>query len=190
MIPAQKQIAGTLLAAWLGEQYPEIFQEIAIRALNPTGTTSRVTLSPPPVGLSGFTDTLSTIWGGISNAAGKIATGLSSTVQGVGNFLASPAGASALSAIAAAKYGTGSAQQSIIQTQLGRAGVGQTPAPIDTVYDTSTGTYIPVLNQGNQQYPVSPQLLSQLQPTFIDRYGLWLAGGALGLILLVTLARR
>jgi hypothetical protein len=186
----QKQIASTLLAAWLAEQHPDLFQEIAVRALNPTGARANVTLAPPAIGLSGFTDTLSSIWGGITNAAGKIASGLSTTVQGVGNFLSSPAGASALSAIAAAKYGQGSATQSVIATQLSRTSAGQTPAPIETVYDTTSGTYIPVINQSGQQYPVSPQLLAQLQPPFFERYGLWIAGGALGLVLLVSILRR
>jgi hypothetical protein len=188
---AQKQVASTLLAAWLAENHPDVFNELLVRATNPAGGAVRVQLAPPDIGLSGFTDTLSSIWGGISKAATTVASGLGTAVKGVGNFLGTEAGASVLATAVALKYGGKSTQASIIDTQYQRSQAGVTPAPIQTVYDQSTGTYVPVLNQqtsqGAVQYPLSNQILNQLQPSFIDKYGVWLIGGGIGLVLLVTL---
>lgn len=186
-----KDVASVLFAAWLAEQYPDIFNELRVRAENPTGAARRVDLGPPPVGLAGFTDTLSSIWGGITKAASTVASGLGTAVQGVGNFLGSQAGQNVLATAVALKYGSQSPQASIIGTQNQRSQSGVTPAPIQTVYDQATNTYVPVLNQqttaGQVQYPVSQQLLTQLQPSFIDKYGIWLIGGGVGLVLLITL---
>jgi len=189
---AQKQVASTLLAAWLADNHPDVFQNLAIMG-NPTGAPVSVNLAPP--GLAGFTDTLSSIWGSVTSAASTVASGLSTAVQSVGNFLATPGGQSALQAIALAKYGNASAPSSVIQTQLARADAGQTPAPIQTVYDPRTGTYVPVLTQTNQagqtyQTPLTPYALSSLQPSFIDKYGMWIAGGALALVGFSLVLRR
>lgn len=195
----QKAVASTLLAAWLAEQYPEVFNELLVRSTNPTGAPSAVNVAPPPVGLNGFTDALSSIWGGISSAASSIASsslvqGLGSAVKSVGSFLGTPAGQNVLATAVALKYGNQSSQAAVMYTQNQRAQAGQTPAPIQTVFDQSTGTYVPVLTQqtpvGTQQYPVSNQILNALQPTFIDRYGPWIIGGGIALVLVVTLARR
>ena len=190
----QKAVANTLLAAWLAEQYPEVFNELLIRSTNPTGAPNAVNLAPPPVGLSGFTDTLSSIWGGITSAASTVANAVAPAVKSVGSFLGSQAGQNILATAVALKYGSGSSQAGIIGTQVNRTQAGQTPAPIQTVYDTSTGTYVPVLNQvtnqGTVQYPVSGSVLNQLQPSFIDRYGVWLVGAGIGVVLLITLAGR
>lgn len=188
MVTTDKLVSGTLLAAWLAQNYPDLYQEIAIRADNPTHAPPDVRLTPP--GLAGFTDVLSSIWGGISTAATKVASGLSATVQGVGNFLASKEGASALATLAVAKYGASSTQSSVIATQLGRTTVGQTPAPIQTVQDPTTGQYIPVLTQNGQNYQLTPQVLQQLQPSFLDKYGIYIAGGAFALVILTLLMNR
>lgn len=187
----EKQVAQTLMAAWLAENHPDIFNELLVRSGNPTGAARAVDLAPPQVGLAGFTDALSSIWGGITKAATKVASGLGTAVKGVGTFLGSEAGASVLATAVALKYGQKSPQAAIIDTQYQRSQAGVTPAPIQTVYDQSTGTYVPILNQqtpqGVAQYPISNQLLNQLQPSFLDRYGVWLIGGGIGLVLLVTL---
>lgn len=191
MVSANQQVAGALLAAWLGQNFPELYNELIIRAGNPTGAPPNVQLSPPPdKGLAGFTDVLSSIWGGITKVATNVASGLSSTVQGVGNFLASKEGASALATLAVAKYGASSSQASVIGTQLNRTQAGQTPAPIQTVYDPATQTYVPVLTQNGVNYPVNNQVLQQLQPSFLDRYGMWIAIGGIGLIALTLIIPR
>lgn len=187
----EKQVASTLMAAWLAENYPDVFNELLVRATNPTGAAHAVNLAPPAVGLNGFTDTLSSIWGGITKAATTVASGLGTAVKSVGSFLGSEAGANVLATAVALKYGSKSPQASIIDTQYQRSQSGVTPAPIQTVYDQTSGTYVPILQQqtpqGAVQYPISNQLLNQLQPSFMDRYGVWMVGGGIALILFVTL---
>lgn len=190
----QKAVANTLLAAWLAEQYPEVFNELLVRSTNPTGAPRGVNVAPPPVGLSGFTDTLSSIWGGITSAASSVASAVAPAIKSVGSFLGSQAGQNVLATAVALKYGSTSNQAAVIGTQVNRSQAGQTPAPIQTVYDASTGTYVPVLNQntntGVMQYPVSSSILDRLQPSFIDRYGPWMIGAGIALVIVATLSAR
>lgn len=186
----QQQVAGILTAAWLAENYPDLFNELAVQ-LNPAGAPRDVYLAPPTVGLAGFTDTLSSIWGAVTNVAGKVASGLGTAVKTVGTFLGSEAGQSALSALVASKYGSNSMQTAVVNTQLNRTQAGQTPAPIETRYDPATGVYTPVLTQQTgTTYELNPQLLNQLQPTFIEKYGLWMVGLGFGVVALILLTNR
>jgi len=174
-----KPVANTLFAAWLAEAYPEVFEALADHAAIPSDGHN----------LSGFMDVLTSIGGGISDAAKYVVNNLSSTVQAVGSFVNSPAGQSALSAIISNNVGgIGSAT---IATQAARAQTGAVPAAIQTVYNPATQTYVPVMtNAQGQPYVINPQTLQSLQPSFLSRYGLWIAGGVLGFGALYLLTRN
>lgn len=171
----KRQVAGVLLAAWLAEHHPELFAKLQAQA---AGT------SAIPAGLAGFTDTLSSIWGTISSAASSVASGLGSAVKAVGAYVATPQGSSVLSSLATAYYGAKTADANVIAAQQQRAQAGQTPAPIQTVYDPASGAYVPVLTQPNASgtmvsTPLNPQLLASLQPSAFQQYGPWIIGGAI-----------
>jgi hypothetical protein len=168
-------VANALLAAWLQEQYPELFADLARRAA--------------PANLSGFTDTLRAVGGAIGTAASKVVSGLSTVVQSVGNFIGTPEGQSVLSTLAAAKLQSSANQ--IVSTQVARANAGIPPAPIGTAYDPATNTYVPVVSTvSGQTLPLDQRLLSSLQPSFLDKYGVWLIGGGVGLVLVAFMLRR
>jgi hypothetical protein len=178
-MPDNKTVSHTLLAAWLQEQYPDLFAELVQELSRRAGGQQ----------LSGFTDILSSIGSAIGSAATTVWSGLSNTVQAVGGVLATKEGAGLLSSLAAIKLQSGA--NSILATQVARAGAGVAPAPIQTTYDPSTGTYVPtVTTASGQQVALTPQMLSSLQPSFIDKYGLWIAGGGAALLLGVVLLRR
>lgn len=170
-----KLVSNTLMAAWLQEQYPSLFEDLAKHA--------------SASGLAGITDILSSIGSGISDAASSVASGLSSAVQQVGSFLTSDAGQKTLATLAAAKLQQAQTQQ-IVATQAARAAAGQTPAAISTQYNPSTGTYMPVMTTSTgQQVPLTQAALQSLQPSFLSQYGIWIAGGAAALVLVAMLMR-
>lgn len=173
----KSEVANTLLAAWLAENHPELFSALAARA----GAAS----AP---GLHGFTDVLSSIGSTIGSVASKVASGLSTTVQTVGTFLQSDAGKTTLATLAAAQLQ--SAQNKALQTQVQRANAGLTPAPITSTFDATTGSFVPALSTPGGAYPLSAQTLASLQPSFLDRYGLWLAAGGAALVLATMVLRQ
>lgn len=171
-----KLVPNVLLAAWLQEQYPSLFADLEQHASQH--------------GLSGITDILSSIGSGISSAASSVVSGLSSAVQQVGTFLSSDVGQKTLATLAAAKLQQAQTQQ-IVATQAARAAAGQTPAAISTQYNPSTGTYIPVMTTTTgEQVPLTQSALQSLRPSFLSQYGIWIAGGAAALVLVLMLMRN
>lgn len=180
MVTSDKQVANELLAAWLQENYPTVFNELAARAGAPA--------TAP--GLSGISDIFSSIGGAITSAAKSVASGLSTTIKTVGSVLGSPEGGALLGSILAVK-GAGSLTTQTIGTQYDRAQVGYSPAPIQTVYDPATGSYVPVYNNQGQQYQVDQSVLRQLAPSFMQKYGVMIAAaGGLLLLFIVLKSRR
>lgn len=176
-------VSHTLLAAWLQENYPQVFAELAQYAN-----------APPPdrQSLSGFTDILSSIGSGISSAASSVASGLSSTVKAVGGFIASDAGQQTLATIVNAKLQSNVNKQ-LVAAQIARANADQAPAPVQNAINPATGTYMPTLTLANgQTVPVTSSVLAGLQPTFMQRYGIWLLGGLLvaGVVGVAMFGRR
>lgn len=171
------KISSTLLAAWLKENYPEIYKELAYRIGD--GTEQH---------LAGFTDFLQSVGSNIANVAQSVASGLSTGVQAVGSFLSSDAGQKTLASLSQAY---GAMNSSAIQVQAQRAQQGQAPAVINTVYDPATGTYVPThTDASGRQIPISPSVLAKLNPSFLSRYGLWIVGGGAALVILYFILSR
>jgi hypothetical protein len=178
MASAKVQVANVLLAAWIQEQYPELFASLAAHAS-----------ASPGGGLSGITDILSSIGSTIGNAATSVLSGVSTVAKSVGGFLSSSEGQQTLATLAAAKLQAN--QNSILQTQIARTQAGTAPAAIGTTYNPATGTYVPTMTTTTgQQIPLTQQALQSLQPSFIDKYGIWLLGGGLGLLVLIPILMR
>lgn len=185
MIATQKTLVSkTLYAAWLAENFPAVFNDLATRA-----AAAARTRPPPAMKLEGFTDILSSIGSSIGTAAKAVAGGLSTTVKSVGAFLNTDAGQGALSTVAqlyAAKKLAPSAS-ALSELQYQRAAQGLAPVPAGVQYDPSTGTYVPVNAQG--------QILSLSQvrgggvTDFLQQYGIWIAA-AVGTLALFTALRR
>lgn len=172
------------LAVWLLTEHPALFYAIAKR-------------QTPALGA--FSDILSDVGGAFSGA-----------VSSVGDWLSNPENIKSLTGLAGTYFASqaaknaANAQVAALQTQVNRAQAGQTAAPITYAYDANnqpvpvyTGTTaIPglgtsvVLPSGQAGYTLSPQALQALQPSFLQRYGLWIAGGAVALVLGITLATR
>lgn len=172
-----KNVTGALLAAWLSENYPELFDKVAARA----------NVAGPKQQLAGFTDWLSSAGSALSSVAGNVASGLSDAVKNVGSFLASDEGAKTLSSLANAY---GKVNSAILQTQVNRAQTGQAPAAIEMRLNPATGVYEPVYKQDGQQYPLNQSVLNSLQPSLIARYKWWIIGGAGALFLGYIILRK
>lgn len=172
-----KEISATLFAAWIAENYPELYEELAKHVPN-----------APKQNLSGFTDFLKNVGSTIGNVATNVVSGLSTGIKSVGTFLASQEGAQTLTSLASAYTAI---NQATIQTQAARAQTGQAPAVIETRYDTATQSYVPIYSpDGKVAYNVNGQLLSSLAPSFFRQYGLWLILGGAGLLFVYLFLRR
>ena len=156
--------AADALANWLLHVHPEIFTAIAKKTI------------PHTAALSGVSDVLS-----------SLGTDLSTAVSSVGSWVANPQNFQNLTGAATAYFNSqapsvANAQNAVFQTQLQRAQAGLSPAPITYAVNAQGQTY-PVYN-GNT---LSPNTLQTLAPSFMQKYGLWLAfgGGALALIFIL-----
>lgn len=173
-----KQDSNVLLAAWLAENYPALFAQLV----------AKVAPAQPAQPLQGFSDVLRSIGSGITSAASAITSTLSSGVKAVGSFLGSQQGQETLTGLAAA-YGALNA--ATISTQQQRASAGQAPAVIETRYDPSTQSYVPIYAPtGTTGYAVTGEVLNTLQPSFLKKYGMVLAIGGVALVGIYFLFRK
>lgn len=156
-----KTAAAEQLAEWIATEQPQLFAALQ----------QAVARSP---GVGGITDILSSIGAGVSSA-----------VKNVGSFLTSTKGLETLGALGSTYLAT-KTQQNVLQTQVALAQAGYSPAPITNVMGPN-GTMVPIY-QPTQQ-PVSAAMLAQLQPSFIERYGIYLALGGAAILALFLLRR-
>jgi hypothetical protein len=177
------QASAQSLAKWLLTEHPSIFYAIA-KGTNPS--------------LGAFSDILENVGGAFSSA-----------VSSVGSWLSNPQNIQSLTALAGTYFAANAAsdaakaQARALQTQVDRAQAGQTAAPITYAYDANnnpvpvyTGsTAIPGLGSqlplpsGQIGYALTPQSLTALQPSFLQKYGLWLGVGAAGLLIVAAITR-
>ncbi len=169
------QKSAEAFAQWLLENHPDIFIAIAKKAIN----TPQAKAASTPVKL-----------GDISSVLSSIGTGLSTAVSGVGSWLSNSSNIQGLTGAASSYFNSqaaasvGNAQNAVFQTQLLRAQSGMAPAPINYSYNSS-GQPVPMYN-GSM---LSPSTLQTLVPTFLQKYGLYLAIGAAGIALIFILRR-
>jgi len=172
------------LALWLLTEHPALFYAVA-RKVQPS--------------LGAFSDIVSDVSGAFSSA-----------VSNVGSWLSNPQNLQSLTSLAGTYFATeaardaANAQVAVLNTQAQRAQAGQTAAPITYAYDVNnnpvpvyTGsTAIPgigsqvALPSGQVGYTLSPNALSALQPSFVQRYGLWVIGGGIVLVAALAFASR
>ncbi len=170
------QTSAQSFAVWLLKEHPALFYAVAKHS-NPS--------------LGAFSDILSNVGGAFSTA-----------VKGVGTWISNPENMKSLVALGGTYFATqaakdaANAQIAMLQTQADRAQSGQTAAPISYTYDAA-GNPVPVytgsslipglgnqvaLPSGQLGYTMSPNALATLQPSFIQKYGLWLVGGGVVLV--------
>jgi hypothetical protein len=175
-----KEVAAEALAQWLAVNEPELFAALAARA-DRTGD------------LSGITDIISSIGSGIAKAASTVGSGLTAAVKGVGSFIASKDGLSTLASLGGSYLQT-QAQKNALQVQLAQVQAGQPPAPIETRYDPTTGSYVPVyVPASGVPQALTPDLSAQLlrQAGFDwGRWAPWLIGGGIAFGVVVWLLTR
>lgn len=129
------------LALWIATNQPEVFKAL-VRDANRAGQ------------LHGITDWLS-----------GVGTSLGSAVSNVGSFLSSEDGMKTLTSLGNT-YLQVRAQRDALRVQTRLAASGQYPAPIQSVGPnpyTSLPVYVDPAS--GQQFPFSPQLANQLQPS-------------------------
>lgn len=164
------------LAVWLLTEHPGLFYTIA-KQVNPS--------------LGAFSDILSDVGGAFSSA-----------VSSVGSWLTNPENIKSLTGLAGTYFAASAAkdaaqtQAQVLAAQAQRAQTGQTAAPITYAYDANNNP-VPVytgstaiaglgqqvvLPSGQVGYTMSPTALNVLQPTFIQKYGLWLLAGGSALV--------
>lgn len=169
-------------SVWLLKEHPGLFYAVAKH------------VSPQ---LGGFSDILSNIGGAFTNA-----------VSGVSDWVSNPDNVKSLTSLASTYFAAQAAQANaktqlaVLNTQVQRAQAGQTPAPISYAYDANnqpvpvyTGTNaLPglgsplMLPSGQPAYAMSSSSLNSLQPSFVQKYGMWLAvGGAAALLVFASL---
>ena len=147
-----------------------------------------------------------------SGLLSSLGSGLSSAVSNVGAFLLKGTATLAPVAIAAlnAQSNTANrnAQLAVLGAQMNRAGAGLAPA---NVQYTANGTpvYVPTasptgglttipaglgapvtLPSGQVGYTLTPQSLTNLAPTFLQKYGIWIVGGGVALVAVILISRR
>jgi hypothetical protein len=163
-------------AVWLLNAHPDLFYNIA-KKQNP--------------GLSGISDILSNIGGAFSSA-----------VSSVGSWVSNPANLQSLTSLAGTYFSAqaaknvADAQVAALNTQAQRAQAGQPAAPISYATDAN-GNYVPVytgttplpglgaqtvLPSGQVGYTLSSTAFNALQPSFLQKYGLWLGIGGAALL--------
>lgn len=170
------------LAVWMLTEHPGLFYAVA-RHVNPR--------------LGDFSDVLSNIGGAFSNA-----------VSGVSDWITNSDNVKSLTSLAGSYFAAQAAksnantQLAVLNTQLARAQAGQTVAPISYAYNAQNqpvpvytgspsnvsglGSQV-VLPSGQLGYSLTPQSLSTLTPSFVQKYGLWLIGGGVALIAALAL---
>lgn len=147
----------------------------------------------------------------------SLGSGIGSALTSVGSALTNPgvlssfAGAAANYFKAQGTTATARAQTAVLQTQLARASAGMPAAPITYTTNPVTGqlqpVYVPTQSQPipgllAQQptvgqpgsslfgYPVTPNNIGALAPSFLQQYGVWLALGGGLLVVALLLSRR
>lgn len=174
---------GKQLALWLLAVHPDVFAAVYKKAVGAAG-------------LGDVSDVLDSIGSGISDAA-----------SAVGTFFTTPSNITALTSIAGsyfqsqASQANAQTQLAVLQAQAARTLGGQAPAPISYV-QTSTGAlqpvYVPAMSQqigapaqalplnlgqpvqlsnGSTAYPMTQSSLASLVPGFVQKYGIYIAGG-------------
>lgn len=187
--------AGQAFAAWLEANEPDLFQAL----LKEAAAHGAVAAASAPGGqLGDWSDVLSSIGSGISDAASS-----------VGTWLTSSQGLQSLSSLANV-YLQNQTAQSVTQMQLSRAQAGLPPAPVTYTTNTAgqavpvyTGSQVPnyiapyagqavTLPSGQTAYPLAAPALSALAPSSaLTAYLPWiLAGGGLLLLTVLLSSRR
>lgn len=158
--------AADAFAHWLAENHPDVFVSVAKAAI------------PSLNQLSDISDMLSSIGSSFSDAA-----------SAVGDWVSNPQNIQSLSNVASAYFKTqgaaiqAHAQTAVLNTQLQRAQYGQIPAAISYQINPATGVQMPMYNG----QPLSPQQLATLQPSFLQKYGIWLALAGAGVVAVLIL---
>lgn len=134
-----------------------------------------------------------------SGLLSNFGSNIAGAVSNVASFLLKGTAALAPVAIAAINSKTAqtnsNAQAAVLAAQMSRAGAGMSPANV-TYTANGTPVYIPsapatgglttipaglgspvTLPNGQVGYTVTPQALSNLQPTFLQKYGIFILGG-------------
>ncbi len=149
--------AADAFAQWLMTNEPQLFNALLART---------------PQSLSGWSDILSNVAGGISVAA-----------KNVGSFLVSEDGMKTLSGLTSVYLQT-QMQKDAVKIQLRQAQQGQPPAPIQTQVNPSTGQigafYYP---PNTAPVPLTPSFVQQLLPP--QQY--WPIAAGAGVLLLLGL---
>jgi hypothetical protein len=146
--------------------------------------------------LSNLGNSLTSSGSTIGTVLASAGSGVLGALGSVGTYLTSPTGLSNLSSLAKTYYAAQGAtaqaqtQQAVLQTQIARATVGQTAAPI-TFTTNPAGQLVPVY--GNTAQPLTNQALASLAPSslsvLLSQYGIYVALGAI-LLVGVALKRR
>jgi len=132
-----------------------------------------------------------------SGTSGGFLSSIGNAISSVGSFLTTGGGLNALANTASAYFNSQSTaknaqvQTAVLQAQSARALTGAAPANVSYVTNPLTGQVTPVLNTAGGTVPLSSSLLSSITPSglsaFLSQYGLWLALGAAGLVVLTSL---
>src|ERR1051325_1184573 len=137
------QQSATEFAAWLARQEPALFAAIQRDAATASAR------------LNGVSDFFSNIGSSISDA-----------VSSVANYVTSDEGMNSLVKLGGSILQS-KAQQNVLQTQLALAQANRPPAPIVNTQNP-TGSIVPVPVYQPTNMPVTPTLLSNLQPSFLQ----------------------
>lgn len=143
--------------------------------------TSALTDTSPSSG--GFWSSLGS---GLSNLGSDVLTGIGS----VGSYLTSGTGLSNLTSLAntyfagQAAQAQASTQQQILQAQVQRTAQGYSPAPV-TYQRNAAGQLVPVYQSASGYSPLTTSGIAALSTGALPTWLPWVAGGAVGLIILM-----
>lgn len=149
--------------------------------------------------LSSVSDT-PTSWGSsVGSALASDGSSLLGALKDAGSYLTSATGLSNLTSLAKTYFAAQGAadqaqtQQQVLQTQIARATVGSTAAPI-TYTANGTPVYAVQTPQGIVYQPLTQQGVASLAPSsisvFLSQYGLYVGLGAVVLVGVVMMRRR
>lgn len=152
-------------AVWLSRDQPDLFKALLRKAV------------PAGQGLGDWSDFFSDIGSGVGSA-----------VTGVANFIASPGGSSAINTIANTVVQS-QAQKNALQVQMAQLNRNQMAAPIQTVYNPTTGQYEATLYSAAGPMPLTSSLTQRLSSTGVMQYLPYIVIGG-GFLLLLLFMRR
>lgn len=183
-------------------QYSDLLQPVDVTAqyINDPLQPVNVTAQSIPINTSAANATT-------ANVVSSLGSSLGSAVASVATFLLKGAAAVAPVAVAAFNAQTATANQNaqmaVLAQQVNRATAGVAPAniaytangtPVYLPTASATGglTTLPAglgaavtLPNGQVGYTLTPQALSNLSPTFLQQYGVWIIGGGVTLAALL-----